>query len=980
MVSKKQTQLVVRRFHKDNRLSENFTEKGLQSLTGQPPNHWIRYIVKEVIDNSLEASDHPEIIVKLDENKNGGCNLSIRDNGTGLTKKIIHAIFKDVDSFGGNKRHYKTPSRGNQGNALMTVLGIQNLLGHSLHVTSNNSQYKIGIVKNDIEDRYEVDVSRTDVRNIHGLEIKLQGDLYRFTPSGFVYHPLESEIRDVIILFGELNPQAIFSFIKNDKEVIRFDRRKNCAVQTLAMNGNTTGKATWFSPNDFLERLKADFRAAPNLKTIDFIGEFYSLSSYKKKKAVLDRDRTAVAIDGYKQLISDFFTETSIKRYYALELLESMQKETNAFSKRTLAKTLGSIGRKDMQHALMQSLSLHFDKDGCSYTDKIDGIIKRLKKKNISVSRQDLFIYYGDGNVVKTDVKVVPFFFEMIAVPVSPDEKEKASYKLPLSFGINQSFLYSTPGNLQLSIKKVNKIELYWSFEGAFNDLGYPFKVVCNLTCPNVDFQDKGKQVFNVTPFLEVFNDVLGKTIRKIQRDILPKLNKLHEDPLDEEPQDLDGKAPKGFIKQFVFDYFEKVYNEATANGKYTLDLRMFYYAINPPFKDLIKSYGYEYTCDSTVEKKKLLELNYSTFGSLVDEYERDVLGERVIYKSDRGFFVEPHSNRRVDLGTASVKRYIPDLSLIEEYNNLLFIEKAGYYELLHNDFKISKRYDLGLIFCKGYGTNAGKDLIEKIQKKKPKIKLYTLTDFDIPGLGIARNIKKPDELSAIDIFENCVRLGITIDDIKKYNLPPEKVHLKQKMKTELENSYKKKEISEKEYNYLKKSQRVEMNAFTPVRFEEYILDKLKMHGVTKLKPKKEHLEYLTEWNLENVKNDAVKSAIGDFVIEKTREDLMGFVKKNLVDKSTKKREKKLKDLYDQDSLYNEVVKELPKFPPKGWKEINREKLDNRERNRDSITDEYNREVVKSVSKVLSNVKISVDFTNCNFCDKKSDKQVSNGE
>lgn len=972
MAGKKQTQLVVRRFHRDNRLSENFTEKGLQSLTGQPPNHWIRYVVKEVIDNSLEASDHPEIIVKLDENKNGGCNLSIRDNGTGLTKKIIFAIFKDVDSFGGNKRHYKTPSRGNQGNALMTVLGIQNLLGHPLYVTSNNSRYKIEIIKNDIEDRYEVDISRTDVENIHGLQIKLQGELYRFTSDEFHYL-LENEIRDVIISFGELNPQATFSFIKNDEEVIRFDRRKNCAVQTLAMNGGTTGKAIWFSPNDFLERMKADFRAVPNLKTSDFIKEFYGLSSYKKKKTVLDK----ADINGNK-FISGFFTETSIKKDDALGLLESMQEETNVFSKRTLAKTLGSIGGKDMQCALMQALSLRFDENGDSLLNRIDEIVENLNNKNILITRRDLFTYYGDGDVVETDIKVVPFFFEMIVVPVSD---KRALYESSLSFGINQSFLYSMPRTLDLDIKKANKNEKrYWSFEDAFNDLGYSFKIVCNLTCPNVDFQDKGKQVFDIEPFLDVSSNVTGKIIRKIQRDILPKLNKLHEDPPDEEPQDLDGKAPKGFIKQFVFDYFEKVYNEATANGKYTLDLRMFYYAINPPFKDLIKSYDYEYTCDSTVEKKKLLELNYSTFGSLVDEYERDVLGERVIYKSDRGFFVEPHSNRRVDLGTASVKRYIPDLSLIEEYNNLLFIEKAGYYELLHNDFKISKRYDLGLIFCKGYGTNAGKDLIEKIQKKKPKIKLYTLTDFDIPGLGIARNIKKPDELSAIDIFENCVRLGITIDDIKKYNLPPEKVHLKQKMKTELENSYKKKEISKKEYDFLKKNQRVEMNAFTPVEFEKYIIDKLKMHGVTKLKPEKEHLEYLTERNLEDVRNESVKSAIGDFVIEKTRKDLLGFVKKNLVDKSTKKREKKLNDLYNQDSLYNEVVKELPKFPPKGWKEINREKLDDRQRSRDSITDEYNREVMKSVNKLLSNVKISVDFTNCNFCDKKGDRQVLNGK
>lgn len=57
----------MKRFHKDARLTENFTETGLYSLTGQSKHEWLRYIIKELIDNSLEATDTPIIVVELND-------------------------------------------------------------------------------------------------------------------------------------------------------------------------------------------------------------------------------------------------------------------------------------------------------------------------------------------------------------------------------------------------------------------------------------------------------------------------------------------------------------------------------------------------------------------------------------------------------------------------------------------------------------------------------------------------------------------------------------------------------------------------------------------------------------------------------------------------------------------------------------------------------------------------------------------------
>jgi DNA topoisomerase VI subunit B len=49
-----------RRFHTDSRADENFTKDGLETLTGQPSRKWGRYVVKELVDNALEAVEEAD--------------------------------------------------------------------------------------------------------------------------------------------------------------------------------------------------------------------------------------------------------------------------------------------------------------------------------------------------------------------------------------------------------------------------------------------------------------------------------------------------------------------------------------------------------------------------------------------------------------------------------------------------------------------------------------------------------------------------------------------------------------------------------------------------------------------------------------------------------------------------------------------------------------------------------------------------------
>ncbi|MEA2053950.1 MAG: hypothetical protein U9O96_02355, partial [Candidatus Thermoplasmatota archaeon] len=496
--------------------------------------------------------------------------------------------------------------------------------------------------------------------------------------------------------------------------------------------------------------------------------------------------------------IGDFFSDSKIKEKDATALYDSMCHKTKAFSERSLRKTLGCIGKKGMTHSLLESLKM------TKQYESVEEIVDLSRERDLKIQNiNDLIVYYSKGGVTKTD-KVIPFFFEMITIPLS-GKKQEWNCSNNVTFGINQSFIYSLPEIwLFFNRRGGESEESHNGIKQSFR-FDYNFKIICNLTCPTIDFQDKGKQLFDTEPFSDAIAEVVGKTIRKITNEIIPTLNKLNK-PEETTPDDIYGKAPKGFIKDFVFRTFESIYNEATDNGTFTITQRQLFYAMRPVFHNTIKRYGYRYTWDSNHYKEKKLELEYKTFCGYVDDYEVNVLAKRIIYKKHRGFFVEPHSNRHVNLGTRDVKEYNPDL---KQYNNLLFVEKSGFYELLHNDFQLTKRYDIGLINSEGYATNAIRDLIEKIQRKKPGIKLYVLTDFDIDGLGIARNIKKAEELSAIDVFD-CKRIGITFDDIGKYNLQAEPVDYPMSKMTELNNQYINDRVSDDVYNFLKEGQRIE--------------------------------------------------------------------------------------------------------------------------------------------------------------------------
>lgn len=108
-----------------------FTPSDLQAQTGQEQNQWRHVVLKELLDNALDAAEAagkaPDIQVEFTETVQG-LLLTITDNGPGIPPHVVEKLL-EFRGFVSDKAAYRAPLRGAQGNALKTVLGIPVALG-----------------------------------------------------------------------------------------------------------------------------------------------------------------------------------------------------------------------------------------------------------------------------------------------------------------------------------------------------------------------------------------------------------------------------------------------------------------------------------------------------------------------------------------------------------------------------------------------------------------------------------------------------------------------------------------------------------------------------------------------------------------------------------------------------------------------------------------------------------------------------------
>ncbi|MHB8953850.1 MAG: ATP-binding protein [Pirellulaceae bacterium] len=105
-----------------SRRMDFLNRKELTAQTGHDLNEWIIAILKELLDNALDACEEagtpPVIKVRVDEH-----GVSVSDNGPGIPADVVRSVL-DFNTRTSSREAYVAPDRGAQGNALKTLIAM----------------------------------------------------------------------------------------------------------------------------------------------------------------------------------------------------------------------------------------------------------------------------------------------------------------------------------------------------------------------------------------------------------------------------------------------------------------------------------------------------------------------------------------------------------------------------------------------------------------------------------------------------------------------------------------------------------------------------------------------------------------------------------------------------------------------------------------------------------------------------------------
>lgn len=111
---------LIRTTFTTSRLLEFFSEPELTKQIGYERDRWPAAMLKELIDNALDACESSKVAVPRIEVEIGKDFFTVADNGPGIPPDTIVGSL-DYAIRVSDKSYYVSPTRGQQGNALKTL-------------------------------------------------------------------------------------------------------------------------------------------------------------------------------------------------------------------------------------------------------------------------------------------------------------------------------------------------------------------------------------------------------------------------------------------------------------------------------------------------------------------------------------------------------------------------------------------------------------------------------------------------------------------------------------------------------------------------------------------------------------------------------------------------------------------------------------------------------------------------------------------
>ena len=365
-----------------------------------------------------------------------------------------------------------------------------------------------------------------------------------------------------------------------------------------------------------------------------------------------------------------------------------------------------------------------------------------------------------------------------------------------------------------------------------------PIMVAVHVAMPQAQYTDRGKSAVAI-------DHETGKLIEKAVERVTKAWAKQRKAEQRNGAAwvrrwDALARAKKVSIKEAAAMVMEEAYLHASAKGSLPAHARQVMYAARPRILELTG--------------KETLDDAYFT-QTLLPDYIRDHSEKcrdwNVVFDA-RGNLIEPHTQRRVPLGTLEIRKYLkqsaghlvcspvpdvredryPTCGPQHRYGDILFIEKEGFMPLF-NEVRLAERYDIAIMSTKGMSVTASRELVDELCARQ-QARLLVLHDFDKAGFSIIGTLKRATRRYDFKNDIEVVDLGMRIGDIK--GLQSEAAGIDPKARSAAKRNLAENGATADEIAFLLE-ERVELNAFASDALIAWIEGKLVAHGVRKVVP-----------------------------------------------------------------------------------------------------------------------------------------------
>lgn len=780
-----------------SRLSEFCSAKELTAQTGHDPENWPLLIVKELVDNALDACEEagtaPKIAIKVAADE-----ITVADNGPGLPVETLDGVL-DYGVRVSSREAYVAPDRGAQGNALKTILAMPFAANGErglVELLSRGQRHRITFEIDQVERRPVVRRESRTARNVRtGSSVRV------FWASSI--EDLEVEFLHLARSFAFLNPHL--SLIVN-----LFDKRHTFEATEANWRKWTPSEpicASWYDTASF-ERLAAahiahDRQRAEDRHVRDFLATFRGLTGSGKQKAVLD----ATGLSRTK--LSALANGSGLRRDVLKTLLEMMQAATTAVK----PAALGIIGR--------QHLAERFQEIG---------------------SDSDTFKY---RRILGHDDDGLPYVVE-VAFAWRPAEGRR------LVTGVNWS------GSVGESpFRDLGDYGLDGLLADRRAEWDEPVAVFVHLATPRARYTDRGKSAVVVddakataiVTAVETVTRAWTKQRRAEERSERRRVNR----------HDALRRLKRVSIKDAAWEVLPDAYQHASGGGSLPVKARQLYYAARGRILELTGRETLDQCYFSQTVVRDFMEAHqeetanwdvvFDSRGNYTEPHTRRVvpLGTLEV----RRFLEKVHESRE-PVYDFRISTDFPTIGPKHRFSALLFIEKEGFNELFRA-VHLAERYDIAIMSTKGLSVAACRQLADELCGQH-EIPLLVLHDFDKSGFSIAGTLQRDSRVYQFQHDIEVIDVGLRLGDVQACGLDSELVAYgtskRTRQPTDPGPNLAENGATEEEIEFLRgerthegyQGRRVELNAFSSPGLIAWLEGKLQEH-VCKLVPDELTLE-----------------------------------------------------------------------------------------------------------------------------------------